>query len=256
MLFEHAVFIGIDPTAGGRPLTFAALDRHLRPLRLAAGSETEALAFVRGQEKAIAAVCGPPRPNQGLMQNQEIRDALNPPPRPGRWHRYRLVEYLLNQHGIRIPRTPTQTENCPRWMHTSFDLYHHLEESGFLAGPQPNAARQWIEVYPHASYTVLLGHLPYAKNSLEGRLQRQLLLHQLGVEIPDPMRVFEEITRHRILQGVLSLEALYSTAELDALIAAYTAWTVAQRPEQVTVLGDPREGQIVLPVAELKPRYR
>lgn len=256
MLFEHAVFIGIDPTAAGRPLSYAALDRHLRPLRLTEGSEQEVLTFVRSQEEAIAAICGPPRPNQGLMQKQEIRAALNPPPRPGRWQRYRLAEYLINQHGIRMPRTPARVEKCPRWMRASFALYRRLQEAGFLPGPQPEAARQWIEVYPHAAYTVLLGHLPYAKNSLEGRLQRQLLLHQLGVEIPDPMRIFEEITRHRILQGVLSLEALYSAAELDALMAAYTAWTLAHRPEQVTVLGDPQEGQIVLPVAGLKPRYR
>jgi hypothetical protein len=36
---------------------------------------------------------------------------------------------------------------------------------------------------------------------------------------------------------------------------AATAWTFANHPEQATLLGDPAEGQIVLPVPELKTRY-
>jgi hypothetical protein len=39
------------------------------------------------------------------------------------------------------------------------------------------------------------------------------------------------------------------------VVAAYTAWVAANHPEQITRLGDAQEGQIVLPVAELKERY-
>ena len=69
------------------------------------------------------------------------------------------------------------------------------------------------------------------------------------------MRVFEEITRYRLLQGILPLDNLYSAGELDALVAAFTAWVAATSPEGVTVLGAPEEGQIVLPSAELQSRY-
>jgi hypothetical protein len=69
------------------------------------------------------------------------------------------------------------------------------------------------------------------------------------------MLLFEEITRHRLLKGILPLEPLYSAGELDALAAAYTAWLAALHPDQVTLLGDPQEGQVVLPGAELKFRY-
>ena len=75
------------------------------------------------------------------------------------------------------------------------------------------------------------------------------------MNVPDPMRFFEEITRHKLLKGILPNEDLYTPGELDALVSAYTAWLIANHPEQVTLLGDPVEGQIVLPAAELKPRY-
>jgi predicted RNase H-like nuclease len=69
------------------------------------------------------------------------------------------------------------------------------------------------------------------------------------------MRIFEEITRHRMLQGVLSLENLYLTEELDALVSAYTAYKAAKQPDQVMLVGDPEEGQLVLPVPALKAHY-
>jgi predicted RNase H-like nuclease len=97
--------------------------------------------------------------------------------------------------------------------------------------------------------------VPFPKYTLEGRIQRQLVLHEQELNIPDPMRLFEEITRHRLLQGVLPVEELYEPGELDALVAAYTAWIGANRGDQVLMLGSADEGQIVLPVSELKRRY-
>ena len=114
---------------------------------------------------------------------------------------------------------------------------------------------QLLEIYPHGAYTVLLKKIPFLKKTLEGRLQRQLLLHSLAVDVPDPMRVFEEITRYKVLQGELPLEGLFSVEELEALIAAYLAWKAASEPDEICLVGDSREGQIILPVKELKPKY-
>jgi hypothetical protein len=75
------------------------------------------------------------------------------------------------------------------------------------------------------------------------------------VGLPDPMRFFEEITRFRILKGIWPLEDLYSPAELDAMVGAYTAWKAAVQPDKVCRLGDPAEGEIVLPVKALQQRY-
>ncbi|MBL7164157.1 MAG: DUF429 domain-containing protein [Anaerolineales bacterium] len=256
MLFEHTTFIGIDPTAGKRPMAYAALDRDLRPVSLGSGDMEEVAAFTAGQESAVVAICGPLRPNQGLMKLGEVRAALNPVPRPGRWGGFRVAEYLLYKHKIRTPRTRSRAEDCPAWMQTSFKLYERLTRLGYQPYPNPEAPLQVLEVYPYASYAVLLECLPFPKTSLEGRLQRQLKLYAQGLEIPDPMRFFEEITRYRIMQGILPLEGLYSSHELDALVAAYTAWTANMHPERITLLGEPEEGQIVLPVKVLKSVYR
>jgi len=255
MLFTETSFIGIDPNAGKWPMAFAALDQELQLLAFAEGDIDTITAFVAGQQSAFVAVASPRKPNQGLMRQDDIRESLKPVPRPGRWQGYRVVEYQLRQHNIQIMRTCSEKAQCPQWMRIGFKLYRRLESMGSYDYPSPGKTPQIMETYPHAVYTVLLGLSPYPKTSLEGRLQRQLILHNQGLDIPDPMRIFEEITRFRILKGTLDLEGLYSPPMLDALASAYTAWMAAVNPDKVTVLGHPDEGKIVLPVPNLNPKY-
>ncbi len=286
MFSSHTSFIGIDPTAGQRPFAYVAVDQDLRLLALGLGSMDEVVAFVAGQRQAFVAVAAPRRPNQGVINRPEVREKLNPPPRPGRWTNFRLAEYLLRQHSISCPKTAALEQECPGWMRMGFALYARLESLGYrpypsqLSQAEPELAQitsvraqagkaqlelglnvaqaaplQWLEVYPHACFTALLGLIPFSKYTLEGRIQRQLALYEQDMHIPDPMRLFEEITRHRLLQGQLPLQDLYSAGELDALVAAFTAWKAASQPGDVTVLGDPLEGQVVLPVKELKRQY-
>lgn len=255
MFFTHTSFIGIDPTAGQRPFSYAALDHDLRMLALGQGGMEDILAFVAGQRRAFVAVCAPRRPNTGVMERPEVRQSLIPPPRPGRWTGFRLAEYYLRQHNISCPQTPAREQDCPKWMRIGFTLYRRLEAMGYCAYPAKEAPLVWLEVYPHASFTTLIGRAPFPKHSLEGRIQRQLILYEQGLGIPDPMRIFEEFTRHHLLLGRLPVDDLYPPGELDALLGAYTAWLAAIHPERILMLGSPEEGQIVLPVSELKRRY-
>jgi len=255
MLFTNTMFFGIDPTAGKLPFIFGAIDQDLNVMVIDKGPLDDVLAFAAAQRQAIVGVCAPRRPNQGLMADEALRQSLTPIPNPGRWVDFRLVEYLLWQRNIRIPRTPASEEDCPRWMQNGFQLYQRLEALGYRAYPDEEAERQYIEVYPHASYCALLGVLPFAKRTLEGRLQRQLVLYEGRLRITDPMRIFEEITRYRLLNGILSTEGIFDQGELDALIAAYTAWQLMRTPENSLLLGDPAEGQVALPVSSLNERY-
>jgi hypothetical protein len=255
MFYTNTTYLGIDPTAGGRPFTYVALDHELGLLALGQGNMDDILAFAAGQRSAVVAVCAPRSPNRGLMDRPEVRQNLSPPPRSGRWRNFRVAEYQLRQHNIPIPQTPADREACAGWMRKGFTLFQRLEDLGYLAYPQEDAPRQCFEVYPHACYTALLGRLPFPKHTLEGRLQRQLALHDCKLHIHDAMLVFEEITRHRLLQGILPLEDLYGPEELDAMVAAYTAWIAGTRPAETTRLGDPEEGCLVLPVPELKDKY-
>lgn len=255
MLFSPATYIGIDPTAGRKPFTYAALDEARGRVAMAQGDLETALAFAAGQSRAVVAVSAPTAPHQGLLENEAVRRSLSPPPKPGRWTGFRLAEYLLRRRNIKVPKTPGHAQECPNWMQMGFTLYNRLRQVGYHPYPIEGAAFQYLEVYPHACFAVLIGHAPLPKHSLEGRLQRQLCLFEQGLDVPDPMRFFEEITRHRLMIGVLPFEDLFTPQELDALVSAYTAWQAIQHPDQVTLLGDPGEGQVVLPVGELKARY-
>ena len=252
MLFTKTTFIGIDPTAGKRPFIYAALDHRRQLLALAAGDMEEVLAFVGGQQEAFIAVSAPFQPNQGLMDNETRRAQLATPPRAGRYLDYRLVEYLLCVHNIRTYRTPAEVSTCPRWMQSGFTVYKRLQQLSFHRHPAGENTRQFLEVYPHACYCAWLDRAPLAKGTLEGRLQRQMILYENSLPVPDPMRYFEEITRYRLLQGRMPKDILYEPGELDALAAAYTAWLAAHQPDQISLLGDPDEGQIVLPIPNLK----
>jgi predicted RNase H-like nuclease len=69
------------------------------------------------------------------------------------------------------------------------------------------------------------------------------------------MAFLEEITRHRLLHGVIPIEQLPTQEQLDALLAAYTAWLAIKKPDEVTQLGNKQEGFITLPAGTLLEQY-
>jgi len=251
------VFIGIDPTAGDPQITYAALDGGLRVLALGEGKLDEVLAFVVQHPAALVAVGAPQSPNAGLMADPQVRKPLGLPPRTKTWAGCKVGEYQLRKRGILIYRTPGQEAEAPRWMQDGFRLYKLLRKEGYASyrPGREDRPRQVLEVHPHACFTVLLERIPIKKDTLEGRLQRQLLLYREGVRVPDAMRVLEEITRHRLLTGQLRLDGQYSHDQLDALVSAYTAYLAARQPDRITMVGDPREGQIAVPTGDLRERY-
>ena len=140
-------------------------------------------------------------------------------------------------------------------MQMGFELYHELENAGFGNDAGKKNPYQFLETNPHASFCVMIGSVPLSKTSLEGRLQRQLLLYEHGVRIKDPMDFFEEITRYKLAKGIWPMELLYLPEQLDALVAAYTAWMALTKPDGVLMIGDEEEGEIVLPVSALEEKY-
>ena len=91
------------------------------------------------------------------------------------------------------------------------------------------------ETYPDAVFCALLGHRPSPKRTPWGLQQRIAALRLRGVADDDGG------LWHRTLD------------ELDACAAAYAAYALADGSG--SWVGDPREGVIVLPVAELADRY-
>ena len=253
MLLTHIAYIGIDPTAGHSPFTYAALDADRHLLALADGELDEVLTFVGNFPAATVAVNAPSHANAGLVRKRLEKQALTPGALRGT--DLRVAENELRGRGISISATPSREENCASWVQSGFSLYLRLTKMGFRAFPQNEADHLWLETNPHACFTVLTGQIPLPKPTLEGRLQRQIILHDAGLGIKDPMEFFEEITRYRLRSGVMPMDLIYHTEQLDALVAAYTAWMAMMQPAGTMRVGGKEEGYIVLPVKEMKERY-
>jgi hypothetical protein len=248
-----SLYVGIDTTSGHKAFTYAALDRGLRVAALADAEFEEMLAFLDGQEAAFVAINAPSHVNVGLVRKSLEQQSLAP--RQFRGVDMRVAEHELRERGIAVSATSSRQSLCPAWVQLGLDLYGQLARMGFQPYPKDGSPRQLLETHPHAAFSVLLGHNPLSKPSLEGRLQRELVLFERGVGIKDPMNFFEEITRHKLLAGSLPVELLHQSQQLDALVAAYTAWVAAEKPVELTRLGSAQEGFIHLPVSVLKESY-
>jgi len=253
MLFTQTAFIGIDPTAGRSPFTFAALDEDRNLLALTDGELEDVLTFVGNFPTATVAVNAPSHTNAGLVRKRFEKQALTSGSLRG--VDLRIAEHDLRERSILVSATPFREENCASWVQMGFSLYRSLAKMGFHAYPFEGADHLWVETHPHACFTVLIGQIPLSKPTLEGRLQRQIVLHDAGLGIKDPMNFFEEITRHRLRFGVMPMELIYHPEQLDALVAAYTAWMAVKQPAETIRVGGKEEGFIILPVGELKEKY-
>jgi hypothetical protein len=247
MLFTDSVFVGIDSTSGHKSFTYAALDRELNLVAMTDGEMEDVLAFLAGQKSATVAINAPSGVNLGLVKEKLKQEMLTP--HIIRGAEMRVAEYELRQRGIAVSGTPARAESCPAWIQLGFDLYRKLEKMGFKRFPEADASHQLLETHPHACFYMLAGQMPLSKPTFEGRLQRQLFLYERGIHIKDPMAFFEEVTRFKLIKGVWPIELLYLPEQLDALVAAYTAWMSVNEPSHVTLVGDPQEGQVILPAA-------
>lgn len=249
-----SVYIGIDPTSGNKEFSYAVLDGNLNLITLADSDMEEMIAFLREQNSAFVAINSPSGVNRGLLK-QKLAEGHSGPGRRVRGVDIRLVENELREHGIAVAGTPAREEYCPAWMQVGFALYHRLSGIGFQPFAADGDGCQILETHPYACFCVLAESIPFPKPTLEGRLQRQLILNDKGLRINDAMDFFEEVTRYKLMKGILPTEMLYTPEQLDVLVSAYTAWLMANRPDEVTRVGDKDEGQMILPVRELKEKY-
>ncbi len=254
MFFNQRAYIGIDLT-GKKAFTYAALDEDLKLLALSGGEMDDLLAFISGQASAMVAINAPARPNQGrvraLLEAESLASGKSAP----RGSEMRMAEYELRQRGIKVAATGSSPELCPSWMRSGFMLHEKLIGLGFVPYPAGDAAHQLLETHPQAAFIAMAEGNLLSASTLEGRLQRQTILYSEGLDIRDGMEFFEEVTRHKLMQGILPFEHLYDASQLDALLAAFTAWLAATKPKETCALGDGDEGKVYFPVPKLKSKY-
>ncbi len=248
---KGTTFIGVEIVrASGRlrrAFVYTALDADLKLLAICHGDIDEVLCYLGGQKSAYVAFNTPRAPNNGALNNTGVYQSMFPFELSSQKINARACEYLLRKQGFKIEFTPDKPGDCPKWMQRGFKLYRHLETFGFNAYPHQNGSHHSLETRAEAIYWRLLQNHPPLPDSLEGRLQRQLILHDHQLPVPDAMNFFLEVTRYKLMRGALPDQDILSIEELNAMAAAYIAWQAALHPDQIELLGDPEEGQIILP---------
>lgn len=248
MAIEFGSYVGVEANRDRLyPFTYAAIDNELIIRAFGRGNLKDAFAFLAGQESALAAINSPMTTNKGVIKREEIRKKLSSKSSLGRWANLRLVEFELLERGVHVPRTPDTLKNSPRWMKLGFRLFEEIGKLGYQPYPDLVAHKQYFECQGEAAFWNLLGHAPLKEHTLEGRIQRQLVLQLCGLPVPDAMQFFEEITRHRLLESALPLDNIYSNEELNAVAAAFTAWLAVHQPDKVIKVGHEEESFLFLP---------
>lgn len=247
MFFDEEIFVGIDPGGGRSQTVWAAINLQGDVLSIREGTIDEAVTFVLGIPRVTVAINSPASVSHQLLNDPQVRAGLQPRPKPGKYSQYRVCEYLLKCRNIRLIPAPSQPELAPDWMQKGFNLFNELKRIESV---------QVIETNAHAAFCGLLGRIPFLKQTSEGRIQRQIVLIQGGLHLKDPLQYYEEITRRKLLQGILPDETIFTSRELDALVSAFTARQSIHFIEDALYLGELQEGQISLPVKSLKDHYR
>lgn len=247
MEIKGDIFVGIELSGQRKGFACAILDNALRILFTGSMTPLEWQSTLDACDKVIAAINSPLTLNHGYMADAEYRQQLEPVPARSRYTDMRVCEYELIARGLSPTRTPHSVAKFSSSLQKALKFSSEMGMNGFQYWPFPNASRQMLETNADACYWSMLGIKPFAANSLEGRIQRQLALQVRRVPVKDTMIFFEEVTRHRLLTGKLPDEMILSTPVLNALAAAYTAWVVVNRPGESAQLGEADEGYLFLP---------
>ena len=182
-----------------------------------------------------------------LAPGAPLREVLDLP--DGRFERHRVCDALLFRRRLPLYPVPAASQalaTWEAWIGVGFELFSALETLGLFRPPSEDrlqapvgsgalAHGRLCETYPDAVFCSLLGHRPRPKRTPWGLQERIAALRMRGIVDEDGG------LWHRTLD------------ELDACAAAYAAYTLGSG--EGSWVGDPQEGVIVLPVAELLDRY-
>jgi predicted nuclease with RNAse H fold len=209
-----ASYLGIDPTsAPGRPSAFAVLDDQgrLQDVGLVGGDD-DILALAGRWRPRYVAIDAPLNLPQGMCCLEE-----SCPCTPASPDGLKAAERALLKEGIGLFRT-TKRSIIKAMIYRAIGLRRTLEERGHTV----------MEVYPYTSKVRLFGRPIPKKTTKAGR---QWLRGRLEGLVP----------------GLREHEGRLGHDELDAIVAAHTAYLHGQR--QAEALGDPHEGLIYVPRA-------
>ncbi len=182
-----------------------------------------------------------------LSEGSSIRSALSLP--SGRYERMRVCDTLLFRRGLPLYPVPSEGQKrtaWEQWIYVGFELFAALAPLGRFTPPAGGAYEgpvgdhalahgRLLETYPDAVFCSLLGHRPSPKRTPWG-LQQRIAALKLRDVVDDDGGLWQR-----------------TVDELDACAAAYAAYSLSEGFG--SWVGDPEEGVIVLPTADLLDRY-
>lgn len=212
------------------------------------GTVDEVARTVRELGDTVCAIDAPSGHRLDLLApGQPLRDVLGLP--EGRFERHRVCDALLFRRRLPLYPVPSAAQalaTWEAWIGVGFELFAALDALGVYRPPAQGRVQAPVgtgavahgrlcETYPDAVFCSLLGHRPRPKRTPWGLQERIAALRARGIVDEDGG------LWHRTLD------------ELDACAAAYAAYALGSGAG--SWVGDPEEGVIVLPVAELLDRY-
>ena len=239
MAESFQTYIGIDVQAGPKPYFYTAMNSSLEVIACGHGRLQDVIAYLAGQSSALVAVNGPVCLAQdsvqiGLFEAGEAGQTVS-----------RSGDRELEASGFHDLAVPEHTKKAPLWVERSLELAEALKR---LEYSMDTGSRLFFETQSDAAYWLVTGAMPYDSRSLEGRLQRHLLLWEFGLTVKDPMNFLEEFTRFRLRTSQVPLEQILPGHELRAMIAASTAWLLDNHPGRVRHYGTVNAGEVILPL--------
>jgi predicted nuclease with RNAse H fold len=234
-------FIGIDVNSRPPYYHVIAIDSQLNCLSELTGDWEALNGLLAQSDKGIIAINAPLSMNTGYLTQSNL-----PKLHPGRWPNCRRIEFELAQHGAPVYFTPNDPRKMPAAMSRGFTISRLLIDLGYeLFTAQTE--KSMIEVPADAAFWSIGQGEMLDQHQLLGRIQRQMILYELGFQVPDPMEFFEEITRFKIKMGNIPLDLVLTPQQLNARIVAYTSQQLWENPEKVAKLGYQQEGFLYLP---------
>ena len=155
--------------------------------------------------------------------------AIDSPPSWARAGRSRLAERRLARLGVSAYAVPADGFQTPfhDWMRVGFEAFLAAGRAGYRRYTDGPANGTALEVFPYGSAVAVAGYRPKLASARDRAEWRRAVLAQAGVDTA----------------------LLHTTDHVDAALAALTA--LRSLDGERVAIGDPEEGVIVLPVAEL-----
>ncbi len=241
MLFEEEVFIGVVINSNGRRFFWVALNKHKEILTFQKTSLEKLLVFIKSFPHVTIGLETPAirsRHGKSVISGLEFYSQPARSPLPA-W------QEIMENRNIHPPvissrvKPDFQAPGIAEFYRQAF-MFEHVNI---------------IHVNAYCSLCCLLGQNPLPRSSLEGKIQRQLVLAEQGINLPDPMIYFEELTRFKLLHGVLPQKIILPLQEMNGLLCALTVWNTINQSESTLQIGNPPDSSITLPVPELQEKY-